>query len=85
MNRSKESPTQAATADSAPSRSLEELVKAELPVGIVALPAQAQADLAATVARAKRTQAEELKEAAYSMLDLIPGFLRGAVKKAAGI
>lgn len=67
------------------SKTLGELVRAELPAGIANLPAETQAELARVVVQAKRIQAKQLEEAAYSMLDLVPGFLRGAVKKAAGV
>jgi hypothetical protein len=64
---------------------LREVVKAELPAGMAALPAETQDDLAQVLIQARRAQGRELKDAANSMLDIIPGFLRGAVKKAAGL
>jgi hypothetical protein len=66
-------------------KTLTELIRADLPAGIAALPQQARDDLAAVLTDAKRTQAAELESAAMSLLDLVPGFLRGAVKRAAGL
>lgn len=68
-----------------PAPSLRELVDAELPAGIAALPEPDQSELAAVLVRARRAQRQELKDAADSLLDLVPGFLRGAVKRAAGL
>jgi hypothetical protein len=67
------------------SETLREVVNAELPAGIAALPAETQEDLAEVVIQARRAQGRELKEAANSLLDLVPGFLRGAVKRAVGL
>ncbi|NUS42099.1 MAG: hypothetical protein HOQ24_00120 [Mycobacteriaceae bacterium] len=65
------------------SKTLPELVP-DLPAGIATLPAADQERLARMVLQARKTQGRELKDAAGSLLDLVPGFLRGAVKKAAG-
>lgn len=66
-------------------KTLAELVPGDLPAGIAALDPEVQAQLATVVAEARRKQAKDLETAAYSLLDFIPRFLRGAVKKAAGL
>jgi hypothetical protein len=64
---------------------LAELLPGALPAGIAALPPDAQRELAGVLAQARTAQRRELKEAADSLLELVPGFLRGAVKRAAGL
>jgi hypothetical protein len=64
-------------------KTLEELI-GPLPAGIAALPQQDRTELTLIYLQARRTQGRELEQAAYSLLDLLPGFLRGAVRKAAG-
>ncbi|MEV6560679.1 hypothetical protein AB0M22_33515 [Nocardia sp. NPDC051756] len=66
-------------------KTLNDLVPGELPAGIAALAPEVQAQLATVVAEARRKQAKDLETAAYSLLDFVPRFLRGAVKKAAGL
>ncbi|MFC9441013.1 hypothetical protein [Nocardia sp. NPDC057030] len=66
-------------------KTLSDLVPGELPAGIAALGPDVQAQLATVVAEARRKQAKDLETAAYSLLDFVPRFLRGAVKKAAGL
>ncbi|MFD0361477.1 hypothetical protein ACFQZZ_08455 [Nocardia sp. GCM10030253] len=66
-------------------KTLAELVPGDLPPGIAALPPDVLTELASVVMRAGREQGEELGAAAMSLLDFVPRFLRGAVKKAAGL
>lgn len=66
-------------------KTLAELVPGELPAGIAALPPDVQAELATTVVEARRKQRKDLEGAVMSLLDFVPRFLRGAVKKAAGL
>ncbi|MEU7221573.1 hypothetical protein [Nocardia iowensis] len=66
-------------------RTLDELVAGELPAGIAGLAPETKAELATVVVEARRKQAKDLEDAAYSLLDFVPRFLRGAVKKAAGL
>ncbi|QBS45088.1 hypothetical protein [Nocardia sp. CS682] len=66
-------------------KTLAELVPGELPAGIAGLAPEVQAELATVVVAARRKQAADLETAAYSLLDFVPRFLRGAVKKAAGL
>jgi hypothetical protein len=66
-------------------KTLAELVPGELPAGIAALPPDVQAELATTVVEARRKQTKDLEGAVMSLLDFVPRFLRGAVKKAAGL
>lgn len=66
-------------------KTLNDLVPGQLPAGIAALTPDVQAQLATVVAEARRAQAKDLETAAYSLLDFVPRFLRGAVKKAAGL
>ncbi|WP_433715335.1 hypothetical protein ACQP2U_15730 [Nocardia sp. CA-084685] len=64
---------------------LAELISEDLPPGISALSSEHQAELAQAVVDARWRQADELKAAAFGMLDFLPRFLRGPVKKAAGL
>jgi hypothetical protein len=71
--------------DQTQARPLHELVAGELPAGIASLSAADQDALAAVLTQVRTAQRQELKDAANSLLDLVPGFLRGAVKRAAGL
>ncbi|WP_433755283.1 hypothetical protein [Nocardia sp. CA-135398] len=64
---------------------LAELISDDLPPGIAALSPEHQAELAQAVVDARWREADELKAAAFGMLDFLPRFLRGPVKKAAGL
>ncbi|WP_433520958.1 hypothetical protein ACQPZ2_26670 [Nocardia pseudovaccinii] len=64
---------------------LAELITDDLPPGIAALSPERQADLAQAIVDARWREADELKAAAFGMLDFLPRFLRGPVKKAAGL
>lgn len=64
---------------------LRDLVSGELPAGIAALSTADQNALATVLTQARAAQRQEIKDAADSLLDLVPGFLRGAVKRAAGL
>ncbi|WP_330254453.1 hypothetical protein OG874_07865 [Nocardia sp. NBC_00565] len=66
-------------------QTLAELISGDLPPGIAALAPQVQAELATALMDARWRQADELKGGAFAMLDFLPRFLRGAVKKAAGL
>ncbi|MFX0577708.1 hypothetical protein [Nocardia nepalensis] len=66
-------------------QTLAELIPGDLPPGIADLAPEVQAELAQAVVDARWRQADELKADAFGMLDFLPRFLLGAVKKAAGL
>ncbi|MFI7667306.1 hypothetical protein [Nocardia sp. NPDC049526] len=66
-------------------QTLAELITDDLPPGIAALSPERQAELAQAIVDARWREANELRAAAFSMLDFLPRFLRGPVKKAAGL
>jgi len=64
-----------------PDDRLRELLHAEPPAGVLALPEDARAELADLIADARRRQAKTLEEAFAATLKHVPFPVRGIVKK----
>lgn len=66
-------------------RTLEERVAGPLPSGIAALPSAKKQLLADALGDARRSQGQELAEAANAALQYVPKLLRGPVRKVVGL
>lgn len=60
-------------------------LKYALPESITTLPENDRDDLARLIEQAAQTRVEQLTTDAFGALDNVPGFLRGAVRRAVGL
>ncbi|MBY8862213.1 hypothetical protein K7711_37465 [Nocardia sp. CA2R105] len=61
------------------------ILKHAVPESISALPQADRDDLARLIAQAAQSRVEQLTTDAFGALDNVPGFLRGAVRRAVGL